>query len=101
MGRKEIGNDGDAFVDAAPKLTSLRGSRCLDLLEPNCRVLVIGVDRFADELIAVDHPDFPDVAGVVSNDNRLADVPSESRGDISKTIENGCRRGILSAFLQQ
>ncbi|MBG6060182.1 hypothetical protein RCH16_003658 [Cryobacterium sp. MP_M5] len=45
MGRKEIGDNGDALVNAASMLASLGGPRSLDLVEPDRRVLVVGVDR--------------------------------------------------------
>ena len=67
MGGKEICNDGDTFVDASPKLASLRRAGRLDLFQPDRGVLMIRIYCFADQLVAVDHPDFADVPGVSSD----------------------------------
>lgn len=87
MGGKKFGDDGDAFVDTAAQLASLRGAGGLDLFQPDRGVLMIRIYCFANELVTVDHPYFADVARVVPDDDGLTHIPSESRGDIVQTLK--------------
>ena len=71
------GRDGDPFIEPGADPFSLGNSGRLNIFEAQLGTVVVGIDRFAHELVVVEYPNLGDVAGVVSDGDLLTDESGE------------------------
>ena len=65
----------------------MRASCRLDVLERERLAGVLLADRTAQELVAVEHPDFGQVARIVADGDGLADIGGQDRIDVAQSLE--------------
>ncbi len=88
MGGQVFSDNRDAFIDLGPDSAATGVACCLDVFEREGLALVRGVDGFADELVAVEDPDFGDISGVVADCDWFSDIGGQDRRDVAKALKS-------------
>ena len=94
--RQEVGHLCHSFVDRGAQRPAMCTPRRLDVLERHHLASVFLAHRAAEEAVAVEEPDFGQVARIVADGDGLTDEPRERRGDSACRISSRSRSSRLS-----
>ena len=84
---EQPGGGGDQIVDLPAQLPAPGGAGGLDVLQGDGLPGVLGADRPAQERAAVEDPDLGQIAGVIADGHRLADVGGQHRVQVAQALE--------------
>src|SRR5215510_13707047 len=75
------------LIDGTAQGAPMRASRCLNVFEGDYFTRMFITDRTTEEVIVVEHSDFGQVARVIADGDRIADIGSQGRMVVTEPLE--------------